>query len=117
MKRLSWIITVPLTAVVVIFALSNRQSATLDLWPLPFQPVLPTFLLVLVSLFAGFLLGSLIVWFSGSRRRRRNRELRRRTEQLSHEVARLSKQPAPANVSMGMATAEADANMPRAVGG
>jgi putative membrane protein len=100
-KHLSWIITVPLMIVVVVFALSNRAVAELDLWPLPFQITAPIFALVLLSVFVGFLLGAAIMWLSGRRRRREQRELRRHADSLSREVVQLSRKLAPHESARG----------------
>ena len=65
MKHFSWLITLPITLAVVVFAVSNRTPVEIDLFPLPWQPVLPAYLLVLASLFFGFLIGGTIAWLAG----------------------------------------------------
>ena len=62
MKYVSWFVTLPVTLVVVVFAVSNRTPVEIDLFPLPWQPVLPAYLLVLGSLFLGFLIGAAAAW-------------------------------------------------------
>ena len=74
MKRLSWIITIPVTLVVVVLALANREVATLRLWPLDLSVEMPMFLVILLALLAGFLIGAAIMWLSGGRYRRRARK-------------------------------------------
>jgi uncharacterized integral membrane protein len=100
-KHLSWIVTVPLLIVAVVFALSNRAVAELDLWPLPFQITAPVFILVLLSVFVGFLVGAAVMWLSAGRRRREQRELRRHADSLSREVAYLSRRLAPREDASG----------------
>ena len=67
MKHLSWFITLPVTLVVVVFAVSNRTPIEIDLFPLPWRPVLPAYLLVLGSMFIGFLIGATSAWLAGAR--------------------------------------------------
>lgn len=89
MKRLSWILTLPLMAVVVVFVIANRELTTLDLWPLALTIQVPLFILVLGSAAVGLLAGAVVAWFSGGPTRRRARAARRRTAELEREVARL----------------------------
>lgn len=87
MKYLSWIITVPLLAIAVIFAVQHREPVVLDLWPLPIQLQPPLYLVVLLSIFVGFLIGGIVTWLSQGRHRRRARERRFRIEDLERELA------------------------------
>lgn len=89
MRHLSWIITVPLLVIAVVFAVANRKTVAIDLWPLPVTLEPPFYLVVLVAVFVGFLAGGVVVWLSGGRRRRRARELRFRNEELERELAHL----------------------------
>ncbi len=68
---LIWIVMIPVAAVVVAFAVSNRQPIGLDLWPLPYQIEAPVYLVVLLAMLAGFLVGGFVAWTSSLRRRRR----------------------------------------------
>lgn len=89
MRHFSWLLTVPITAVVVIFAISNRKAATLDFWPLPLFLEAPVFVLVIGCLVAGFFAGAVTMWFSGAKRRRQARADRREAAELKREVQRL----------------------------
>lgn len=86
MKYLSWIITLPLLAIAVIFAVNHRQTVTIDLWPLPLAVEPPMYLIVLGAIFVGFLLGGGVVWWSQGRNRRRARDHRARAEEAEHEL-------------------------------
>ena len=77
MRRLGWIVSIPVIIVVAVFAVMNRQEVALNLWPLPWDLSAPLFLLTLAAILFGFLFGCLVMWFSGSRHRRRLRETRR----------------------------------------
>jgi len=86
-KHLSWIITLPLLAIAVIFAIQHRQRVEIDLWPLPIQVEPPLYVLVLLAIFVGFLIGGCVTWLSQGRHRRRARERRFRIEALERELA------------------------------
>jgi uncharacterized integral membrane protein len=88
-KHLSWILTVPLMIVAVVFAITNRAGATLNLWPLGITVEAPLFILVLGSVFVGLLVGGTIAWMSAGTARRRAREARHRAEAAEREVMRL----------------------------
>lgn len=89
-KRVSYIVTIPLALLAAVFAVANRQSATLDLWPLGISVNLPTYLIVLGALALGFFAGAFVAWTSsGVKRRRRLRESRHQADDLRREVARL----------------------------
>ncbi len=89
MKRLSWILTLPLMVVAVVFAIANREAVMLDLWPLAMTIQAPLFILVLGSVVVGLLIGAVIAWFSAGATRRRAREARHHADELEREVARL----------------------------
>ena len=92
MKRLSWIVTVPVTLVVVVFAVANRDEVAINLWPTGLDPTVPFFAVVLGVFLAGFLVGAAIMWLSGSKGRARARRLRYRAEELERELNRLQRQ-------------------------
>jgi uncharacterized integral membrane protein len=95
MKRLSWIITLPLMVVAVVFAIFNRKVVDLDLWPLAIKVQAPLFVLVLGSAVVGLLAGAMAAWISGGPTRRRAREARRHAADLEREIARLREVAAP----------------------
>jgi putative membrane protein len=92
MRRLSWIITIPFTIVVVVFAINNRDPVTVSLWPQPWIAQLPLYLVVLGSLLVGFLVGAAIAWLSAGRRRHEARITAERLRGLSAELTRLKRQ-------------------------
>ncbi|WP_185961411.1 lipopolysaccharide assembly protein LapA domain-containing protein [Telmatospirillum sp. J64-1] len=96
MRVLAWLIGLPVAVIAIVFAVSNRQTTTVELWPLPFTFSLPLFLIVLVPFMVGLLAGAVILWFSQGRRRsaaradrRRLRALERENEQLKAKAATL----------------------------
>jgi uncharacterized integral membrane protein len=82
LRHLSWIVTLPFGLLVLLFALSNRGTVGLGMWPLPDQVELPIYLVGLAGALVGFLAGGLIAFLGGGRTRRRARELARRGERL-----------------------------------
>ncbi len=87
MKRFSWILTVPLIAVAVVFAITNREPVTLDFWTFELQ--LPLYWVLLACVGFGLVVGGLATWLSAGPTRRRARKARRRVAELEREAVRL----------------------------
>ena len=104
MRLVHWVVTLPVAVVAVLFAVSNREGVTVTLWPLPVRLEAPLYLVVLLALVAGFLVGELIAWINAGRARRLARERARRIEALERELsatqARLPATP-PTRVDAG----------------
>jgi uncharacterized integral membrane protein len=98
-RLVHWVVTVPVAVIVVLFAVSNRAAVTVTLWPLPVRLEAPLYLVVLLALLAGFLVGELIAWINGRRARRAARAGAQRVEALERELAatqaRLGTAPPP----------------------
>lgn len=88
-RLFSWFVVVPTALAVVAFSVSNRAEVIVDFWPLPITSEFRVFAVVLVSIFAGFVLGGLVAWISGGKRRWRARAMARRAKAAEAEVARL----------------------------
>jgi uncharacterized integral membrane protein len=71
----------------VVFAVDNRQIVTVSLWPLPIEASMSLYLVVLLTLLFGFLLGELMAWLNGHRWRREARLKAKRIEELERELA------------------------------
>ncbi len=89
MRLVSWFVVVPTALAVVAFSVSNRADVVVNFWPLPFTSEFRVFAVVLVSIIAGFVLGGLVAWISGGKRRRRARAMARRAKTAAAEAARL----------------------------
>lgn len=115
MRHLSWIVTFPVTLVVVVFAVTNRAEVTVRFWPFPWSIELPVWLLVLGSLLAGFLLGGLATWLASGPRRRRARQTAERARALARQLAELKRQQAAttATAAPGQSAATAPVGSPR----
>jgi len=83
MKAVCWAGTLVAAALLIPFALSNREPVSLRFWPLPFLIDLPLYLLVLSLLLGGFFVGAAAAWIAG---RGNRRERRRRIETLEREL-------------------------------
>lgn len=99
MRLLSWLIGLPLAILVVLFALSNRQTMAVGLWPFDEGLALPVFLAVLLPLLAGFLAGFLFALARGLGHRRAARRHGKRADRLQRELDALRAQ-APATAAV-----------------
>ena len=91
MRKLSWVLTVPITVICVVFALANREAVSVDLWPLALNFDPPLYVLVLGSLLIGFLLGTAVTWLAGGRTRDKARRAYYRASDLEREVSWLKR--------------------------
>jgi uncharacterized integral membrane protein len=86
-RAVHWFVTLPLTVIFVVFAISNRQQVEITFWPLPVVIETRLFLVVLLGMVAGFLIGELVAWIGGRRWRREARDKARRIDALERELA------------------------------
>jgi uncharacterized integral membrane protein len=86
LRAVYWAVIVVASSLLIAFAVSNRATVSLELWPLPFLIDLPLYLLVLLLLLAGFVTGAATAWITGRRVRRELRRRRRRVEALEGEL-------------------------------
>jgi uncharacterized integral membrane protein len=100
-KRIvGWVVLVPLCAVLVIFALANRQLVAVNFNPFTTPPPLepgsgvPMFLVMFGVLLVGVLLGGIATWFAQAPHRRDERAFRRENERLHRELDAAHRAPA-----------------------
>lgn len=95
MHFLSWIITLPVAAVVIAFAVYNREEVPVDLWPLPYVEQVPLFAMVLAPFLIGFVFGGFIFWLSGgparAKKRARLRTLQTKERELDQSKAQVKR--------------------------
>jgi uncharacterized integral membrane protein len=88
----------------ILFAVSNRETVSVGFWPLPFLADVPLYLPCFLSLLIGALIGSAVTWTAGHRNRRELRARRRRIEALERELtatqSQLEHHPAPAKTQL-----------------
>jgi lipopolysaccharide assembly protein A len=103
-KIFYWFITLVVAALAAIFAVTNREIVTVSLWPFPSVPM-RLYLVVLVAMLAGFLIGEFVAWLYGGRVRRLARERARRIAALERELAATQAMTAPQGTAVAKATA------------
>ena len=86
MKFFWWGVLALGALVLILFAVSNRQSVSVELWPLPALVELPLYLVVLGTLLVGFFAGELVAWVRNWRWRREARRSRDRIAALEREL-------------------------------
>ncbi len=95
-KIVGWLVLVPLSAVLVLFALANRHLVAVNFNPFvtttpdpaPGYGV-PLFVVLYAMLLIGVLAGGIATWFAQGHHRRREKHWRRETQQLSEEIERM----------------------------
>jgi len=73
--------------VLILFAVSNRETVSIAFWPLPFLADVPLYLLCFLTLSIGALIGLGAASFGRRRDRRELRARRRQIEALQRELA------------------------------
>ncbi len=86
MKFLWWTGLALAAVVLILFAVSNRETVSVGLWPLPALLDIPLYLVVLGTLLVGFVAGELAAWIGGWRWRREARRSRDRIAMLEREL-------------------------------
>ncbi|MGF1641507.1 MAG: lipopolysaccharide assembly LapA domain-containing protein [Rhodospirillales bacterium] len=87
MRALFWIVVLPVSLIVLVFAAINTATVEVDLFvgTVP----LPLFAIALVGVFIGFVWGGLISWLHAGKSRARAREYVRQVETDRREIALL----------------------------
>ena len=88
-KIVSAVILVPLAAVIIIFAVANRQSVTVSFDPFSTTSpavTLPLFVLIVVLIILGVLIGGTVAWVGQARWRRAARRLDADVRALHQEL-------------------------------
>ena len=88
-RYVSWLATIIFVLVVVTFSIMNGEEMT-TVWPMPWSA--PVYMIIFVTFFAGFVLGGIVTWFSGGRRRQRARQATERAKALARQIADLQRQ-------------------------
>ncbi len=93
-RALGAIITIPLTLLVIAFALTNRGPVVVGLWPFDELVEMPVYLLALGLLALGFLAGSAFAGIGTLAARLRARREAKRAEAAERKLAEPGRSPA-----------------------
>ena len=90
-KIVTWIVIVPVAAVIVAFAVANRQTVTISFDPFAaaspaYAATLPLFAVIFVVLILGVLIGGIAAWIRQSKWRRSARKLDSDVRTLQQEI-------------------------------
>ena len=113
MRRFSYVLTVPLAIILVLFAIDNRDRLTISFWPLPWSATLPSYLALFLALLIGFFVGAAALWLSGGKLRRRARNLADTARAQAHQIAEHERRLAEARGGQGAAAGAAALPPPR----
>lgn len=90
---LKLLVLVPLALIAVAFAVANRQGVTVSFDPVSDVPAFalsePLFVLIILFVVAGVVIGGVATWLGQGRHRRALRAARRDNDDLRTEVSRL----------------------------
>jgi len=87
MRLIPWLVLPPAAIVLIAFAIANRAPVTVSLDPVPVEFRLPLFLVLLVGIGLGILVGLINTWLRQGKWRRLARERRRAHDALQRELA------------------------------
>ena len=100
-RIVGWVVLVPLSLALIVFALANRQAVSVNFNPFaaPADPSLPgfgvpMFLVIFGVLLVGVVLGGIATWFAQGHHRRDERAFRRENERLHRELDLAHRAPA-----------------------
>ena len=88
MKLINTIIAAVVALLIVLFAVSNRAPAVVEVWPFPYQLALPLYAVILLTVLMGFIAGIIASWLSNAGKRRETKRLRRQVRDLEESLAR-----------------------------
>lgn len=99
-KIVTTIIVVPLAAIIIAFAVANRQMVTVSFDPLSasnpaYSATLPLFILIFVLVILGVIVGGVAAWLRQGKWRRSARKLDNENRQLLQELAAIRNRFAP----------------------
>ena len=97
---LGFVFAAPFLLFLVIFALSNRGTVQIGLWPTDLLLAIPLSAAVLGASAVFFVLGAFVASLSAGRERRRARRAERRVQALEREVETLRPRPGRPGIAM-----------------
>lgn len=103
MRFVFWFFVLIVAVVLALFAVANRDSVALGLWPFPLVLEAPLYLAIIAALVLGFLIGAVASWAGGAQQRGESRRQRRRIIALERELAATQAQMPSAGPASGSA--------------
>jgi uncharacterized integral membrane protein len=93
MKQLRTITLFLISAVLIIFAVGNRQPVSLDLWPLLYETApIPVFVIFFIGILVGVALSAVVVAIRGVKHFTEIRSAKKEKEKLSSDVENLERE-------------------------
>jgi lipopolysaccharide assembly protein A len=86
-RIIRWLIAALVALLLVVFAISNRQTVEVTFWPFPVIIDSALSLIVLGAIVLAFLVGQFLAWLGAQRWRHEARAKQRRIEALERELA------------------------------
>ncbi len=88
---LKWIVLLPIAAVVLCFAVANRHSVTIFFNPLiaedqEYSVAVPLYLILLLMLMTGVMIGGIAAWLAQGKHRRAARRARAEVDRLKTQT-------------------------------
>jgi uncharacterized integral membrane protein len=87
-RILNTLLAAVVALLVILFAVSNRQVVSVEVWPFPFQVSLGLYAVILLAVLIGFIAGAVGAWLMGGKRRRHHRQTRKQVRELEQSLAR-----------------------------
>lgn len=92
MRYIYWLFLLILAAPAVMFALSNQETVIVQIWPLPFEIPIVTYLLVFIPFLVGFLVGGVVAWVGAGTNRKRARDARHKADDAERKARQLEQE-------------------------
>jgi len=96
----NWAISIPLTLLIILFAVSNRGPVDIGFWPTTYEITVPIYALALVMIVVGFVLGGTLVWTEATGDRVRARRYRKKSEALAEDLEKTKMRATEAEVAL-----------------
>lgn len=103
MQLLKWFFVLIMGVAVVMFAIANRSSVTLNFNPLPFTVDIPLFIIIFIGAVLGFVMGGLLASLKNLTNHRKIAKQQKQIEALEKELAALKAGQAVQNTVEGSA--------------
>lgn len=89
MRYIKYFLLIAITAVFVDFSIVNRETVSLSLFPLPYSATLPQFLLVIICVVLGVLMGGISASLAHFKTKHKLKQQKQKNAALENEVKAL----------------------------